>query len=169
MNRRVGYAIGSSGAVVGLLAAYYALPLVLGVISLGEICAYSPLGTNLCGTSKQTHTPPALRIRELVACKEDGIRYIGTTPEGAEVCFTVSSDGREVIETGLSLVRASGCQNGGLGGVYSDSPATVDPSGHVESSTGLTATIRGAEAAGVFAAAAICGGKTFKWTAHRAP
>jgi hypothetical protein len=101
MNRRVGYAIGSSGAVVGLLAAYYALPLVLVVISLGEICPYSPFGTNLCGRSRQTHTPPALRIRELVACKEDGVRYFGTTPEGAEVCFTVSSDGSEVIETGL--------------------------------------------------------------------
>jgi hypothetical protein len=59
MNRRAGYAMGSLGTVVGLLAAYYALPLVLAVISLGEICAYSPLGTNLCGPSTQTSTPPA--------------------------------------------------------------------------------------------------------------
>src|SRR5436190_8869453 len=100
MNRQVRYGIGSLGAVVGLLAAYYALPLVLAVISLGEICVYSPLGTNLCGTSRQTGPPPAPKILELVACKENGIRYVGTTAEGAEVCFTVSSDGRQVIETG---------------------------------------------------------------------
>ena len=149
---------------MGLWAAYYALPVALAVISLGEICAYSPLGTNLCGSSKQSE-----KHRELVACKEDGIRYVGTTPEGADVCFTVSSDGREVIETGLSLVRASACPSGELGGVYGNSPAIVDSFGHFfESDTGLRATIRGAEASGVFAAAEICAGKTFRWTARRA-
>jgi hypothetical protein len=83
---------------------------------------------------------------------------------------TVASPGKPVIlKRVLSLVRAIGCPNGGLGGVSSNSSATVDPSGHVETSTGLTATIRGAEASGVFAAADICAGKTFKWTAHGAP
>src|SRR6266480_5177846 len=105
MNRRVRYGIGSLGAVVGLLAAYYALPLVLAVISLGEICAYSPLGTHLCGGS--TGPPPIPTIREVVACKEDGIRYVGTTAQGAEVCLTISSNGKELVETGFSFVRAS--------------------------------------------------------------
>jgi hypothetical protein len=168
MNRRLRYAVGL-GTVVGLVAAYYALPVALGVISLGEICAYSPLGTNLCGSSSQTGTPHPPKIREVVACREDGVRYVGTSPEGAEVCFTVSSDGREVIETGVSLVRASACPDGALGGLYSNSPAIVDSFGHVfEGDTGLRATIRGAEASGVFAAAEICAGKTFKWTARRA-
>src|SRR3954464_1621112 len=134
MNRRVRYGIGSLGVLVGLLAAYYALPLVLAVISLGEICAYSPLRTNFCGRS--TGPPRVPAIREVVACKEDGIRYIGTTPEGAEVCLTVSSNGRELVETGFSFVRASGCPNGVLGAAHGDSPAAVDPSGHVESSNG---------------------------------
>ena len=164
MNRRVRYGIGSLGAVVGLLAAYYALPLVLAVISLGEICAYSPLGTNFCGGS--TGPPRVPTIREVVACKEDGIRYVGTTPEGADVCFTVSSDGKQVIETGLVLVQAGACPNGAPGAVYSNSPAAVDPSGHVETDTGLSATIRGAEASGTFASE-VCAGTTFKWTAHR--
>src|SRR5437667_3181488 len=157
MNRRLRYAIGL-GAVVGLVAAYYALPVALAVISLGEICAYSPLGTNLCGSSKQSE-----KHRELVACKEDGIRYVGTTPEGADVCFTVSSDGKQVIETGLVLVQAGACPNGAPGAVYSNSPAAVDPSGHVETDTGLSATIRGAEASGTFASE-VCAGTTFKWT-----
>jgi|SRR5436309_3750917 len=167
MNRRVRYGIGSLGAVVGLLAAYYALPLVLAVISLGEICAYSPLGTDFCGES--TSPPRFPTIREVVACKEDGIRYIGKTPEGAEVCLTVSSNGKELVETGFSFVRASGCPNGALGAVHSDSRATVDPSGHVESSEGLTATIRGAKASGVLADPEICPGKKFKWSAQREP
>jgi len=167
MNRRVRYGIGSLGVLVGLLAAYYALPLVLAVISLGEICAYSPLRTNFCGRS--TGPPRVPAIREVVACKEDGIRYIGTTPEGAEVCLTVSSNGRELVETGFSFVRASGCPNGVLGAAHGDSPAAVDPSGHVESSNGLTATIRGAKASGVFADSEICPGKKFKWSAQREP
>ena len=158
-------------AVVGLLVAYYALPLFLAIISLGEICAYSPLGTNLCGESTgESSGPPRVPaiLREVVACKEDGIRYIGTTPEGAEVCLTVSSNGRELVETGFSFVRGSGCPNGDRGAVHDDSPAAVDRSGHVESK-GLTATIRGAKASGVFADPEICRGKKFKSTAHRAP
>src|SRR5438874_177784 len=121
MNRWVGHGMGSLGVIVGLLATYYALPLVLAVISLGEICAYSPLGTNLCGGPSGPPRVPT--IREVVACKEDGIRYIGRTPERADVCLTVSSDGRELIETGFSFVRASGCPNGALGAVHGDSTA----------------------------------------------
>src|SRR5437867_4293696 len=106
MNRRVRYGIGSLWVAVGLLVAYYALPLFLAIISLGEICAYSPLGTNLCGVSS---TPPAPRASpDPVVCKEDGIRYAGTTAQGAEVCLTVSRDGTELVETGFSFVRASG-------------------------------------------------------------
>ena len=76
MNRRARYALFSLGAAVGLLAAYYALPVALGIASLGEICAYSPLGTNLCGPSRDTG-PSALDIRGLTDCKRDGIRYVG--------------------------------------------------------------------------------------------
>jgi len=74
-----------------------------------------------------------------------------------------------LVETAFTFVRASGCPNGALGTVHSDFPATVDPSGRVENRDGLTATIRVAKASGVFADSEICPGKTFKWTAHRAP
>jgi hypothetical protein len=169
MNRQVGYGIGASGA--GLLLAYYALPLFLAIISLGEICPYSPLGTNLCGTSSSQSSPPiAPRTSpDPVVCTEDGIRYSGTTAEGAAVCLTVSRDGRELVETGFSFVRASGCPNGAFGTVHSTVPATIDPSGYVENRDGLTATIRGDRASGVLESSGTCPGKKFKWTAHRAP
>jgi hypothetical protein len=172
MSRRIGYGIGSLGAGIGLLAAYYALPLVLAVISVGEICVYSPLRTSLCGdpTGGGPTSPPSVpTIHEVVACREDGIHYVGSTPEGAEVCLTVSPDGKELVEAGFSFVAASGCPNGALGGVHSNATTAVDPSGHVASSIGLTATIRGARAPGVIANSKICRGKKFKWSAQRDP
>jgi hypothetical protein len=102
-------------------------------------------------------------------CKRDGIRYVGATAQGAEVCFTLTSDGKELVETGFSFVPASGCPDGGVGTVYSDYRVSVDPAGQFENPDGLTATIRGSRAAGVFEDSSICKGKTFKWTAQRAP
>jgi hypothetical protein len=169
MNRRVRYGIGASSA--GLLVAYYALPLFLAIISVGEICPYSPLGTNLCGTSSSQSSSPLVprTSPDPVVCTEDGIRYSGTTAQGAEVCLTVSRDGRELVETGFSFVRASGCPYGAFGTVHSNVPAHIDPSGHVENTDGLTATIRGDRASGVLESSGTCPGKKFKWTAHRAP
>jgi hypothetical protein len=102
-------------------------------------------------------------------CKLDGIRYAGTTAQGAEVCLTLSPDGSELIETGFSFVAASGCPDEAAGTVHSDYPGTVEPSGRVVNPDGLTATIRGATASGVFADSQICPGKTFKWSARRLP
>jgi hypothetical protein len=102
-------------------------------------------------------------------CKRDGIRYVGATAEGAEVCFTLTPDGTELLETGFSFVPASGCPDGAEGTVNSDYRGSVDPSGHFENPDGLTATIRGPRAAGVFEDSAICKGKKFEWSAQRAP
>lgn len=102
-------------------------------------------------------------------CKRDGIRFTGTTAEGAEVCFTLTPDGSALIETGYGFVRASGCPGWAVGNVYSDFGGTVDPSGQIENVAGLTGTIRGATASGVFDDPTICPGKKFKWSAQRAP
>ena len=40
-------------------------------------------------------------------CRRDGIRYSGTTAQGAEVCFTLTPDGSALIEAGFSFVRTS--------------------------------------------------------------
>jgi hypothetical protein len=160
MNEWVRSALVFMAVVVGVLAAYYAAPLGVAVISIGEICPYSPLGTNLC--------------RGSTLCEEPGIRYAGKTEQGAEVCFTLSRDSKKLIETGFSFVRASGCPDGAVGTVSGGYPATsglaidtVDPSGHVGTPHGLKAVIRGDMAGGVLENSDICPGKTFKWSAHR--
>jgi hypothetical protein len=100
-------------------------------------------------------------------CLRDGIRYEGTTPEGAEVCFTLSPDGKELIETAFSFVRKSDCPKFALGTTHSGFTGDLDPSGHVVNPDGFTATVRGATASGEFTDSDICPGKTFKWIARR--
>jgi hypothetical protein len=102
-------------------------------------------------------------------CKEDGIRYVGMTAQAAEVCFTLTPDGRGLIESGWSFVRASGCPDHAEGTTHSSYPGTVDASGQFENPDGLTATIRGVTATGAFEDTTICKGKKFKFSARRQP
>lgn len=55
MNRRVRYGIGTAALIGALAAGYYLAPIGMAIISLGEICLYSPAGTNLCPRDKQHH------------------------------------------------------------------------------------------------------------------
>jgi hypothetical protein len=178
MKRRVQY---GAAAVAGLLAAYYATPFLLIIISLGEICPYSPSGTSLCAqdTSAPTKTGPLPLPRtspEPVGarlCKEPGIRYAGATAEGAEVCFTLSPDRTQWVEIGFTFVPASGCPHKAgttstTGKTYYEGPDPLTGPGRI-SVSGFTGTIRGARASGVLEDPEICGTKTFRWSARRAP
>jgi len=168
-------------AISAMLAAYYAIPLGVAVISLGEICPYSPLGTSLCGGGEQsgrvtTGTISDAEFKRIQRqfsggpCKKKGIRFTGKTTDGAKVCFTLSRDGRHWLEMGFTIVEASGCgADAGSISTESSPPGTVDPSGHFKDPDGNTATIRGATARGVFVSSEACPGLTFAWTAHRAP
>src|SRR2546427_3962644 len=116
MHRRFGNGV---ALVAGLLMVYYGLPVLLAIISLGEICPYSPSGTNLCGRSPSGRTQqpsaptkqgqPSPEPVAVKLCKQPGIRYSGTTIEGAEVCFTLTASLREWIEIGFKFVPASRC------------------------------------------------------------
>jgi hypothetical protein len=121
------------------------------------------------GSSASTQTLPPQSSSTSKLCKEDGIRFAGTTARGAKVCFTLTPDRRGLVESGWSFVRASGCPDQAEGTTYSSYPGTIDASGHFENPDGLTGTIRGATASGVFEDTTICPGKTFKWTARRLP
>jgi hypothetical protein len=164
-------------AISIMLAAYYATPLALAVISLGEICPYSPSGTSLCdkGGQSTTGTISAAERKRIERqfsgelCKKRGIRFTGKTADGAKVCFTLSHDGKQWLELGFTIVEASGCE-ADAGSISSEAspPGTVDPSGHFTDSDGNTATIRGAMARGVFVNSEVCPGMTFAWTARRA-
>lgn len=173
MNRRVRYGLGTAAVVGALAVGYYTLPIGVAIISLGDICLYSPSGINLCPqddsmTADVTETgTPTSPTDEL--CTMSGIRYTGETREGAAVCFTLARNGGGLIEAGWSFVQASGCPDQAEGTTHSDYPGSVDASGHFENPDGFTGTVRGATALGVSHDATICPGKTFKWTARRAP
>jgi hypothetical protein len=121
--------------------------------------------------------PTSLEIRRVHAasrhgsklCKKAGIRYSGKTAQGAEVCFTLTPDGRSLVETAYSFVDASRCPQQATGTTYSGYPGDVDANGRIDNPDGLKATIRGAIATGVFEDSSICLGKTFAFTATRAP
>jgi len=150
MSGRVGRRIGiGAGVVAGLVVAYYALPLGLAIASLGEICAYSPAGTGWCDEGSGSGTPNT----PSTDCREAGIRFTGKTAEGAEVCFTVSDDGRAVLEAGFGFVPESACPGGAVGRVYRNGGGTVSASGRIENVADLTGTISGATASGVLRSA----------------
>jgi TolB protein len=103
-------------------------------------------------------------------CTKTGIRYTGTTPEGAEVCFTLTPDRSKWIEIGFRFVRASGCPHTTgttTGKTYYDGPV---PFSHERITIpGFTAFIRRARASGTLKDSEVCRSKTFKWNARRAP
>lgn len=179
MNRRVGYGLAGLATILTL---YYVIPLFLAVISVGEICAYSPAGTGLCaegpatpqtsgpgepGSVDGSKTSPEPDTAEL--CKEPGIRYTGRTNEGAEVCFTLTSDRSKWVEIGFTFVRASGCPDSTTAGrAYYEGPEPLVGPGRL-AAPGFRATIRGSRASGVLEDSVVCAGKRFRWSAGRAP
>src|SRR5439155_13850346 len=102
-------------------------------------------------------------------CKKPGIRYAGTTAEGAEVCFTLTLDRSKWVEIGFRFVPASGCPHMTTGEKYDESGDLLTGRRGRITAPGFTATIRGARASGVLEESKICGGKTFKWSARRVP
>jgi hypothetical protein len=174
MNRRVGYGL---AAVATALTFYYAIPIGVAIISLGEICPYSPSGTSLCATSSaDTSSDDVIPLPASVStqlktgklCHKTGIRYAGMTAEGAKVCFTLSPDGSEWLEIGFRFVRASGCANSTTGSSYYEGPEMLARPGRLEVH-GFTATIRGSRASGMLGDSEACGTKRFPWIAGRVP
>jgi hypothetical protein len=168
--RRVGYGV---AAILGLLAAYYVAPIALAIISLGEICAYSPAGTNWCGDFMPAQKvgpllPSMLPAFDEKLCSKRGIRYAGSSAQGSKVCFTLTPDRNKWVEIGFTFVRASGCPTAGTGDVHIDGPVELTGPGRI-TAPGFAATIRGSRASGVLADARICGGKRFRWSARRSP
>lgn len=173
MNRRVGYGL---AVVASALTVYYGLPLFMAVISLGEICPYSPSGTTMCARSPSVPTtsiaslpPKALEPETAPLCTKAGIRYAGATAEGAEVCLTLTSDRRTWLEIGFKFVRASGCRlktgEDATGRTYLEGPEPLTGRDGLTDS-GFTAMIHGARASGVLGDSTICGHKRFQWSAR---
>lgn len=171
MNRRVGYGV---AAVATGFTFYYAIPIGVAIISLGEICPYSPSGTSFCAdgpSSADTIQLPAAVSSQLKTgklCHEPGIRYAGTTAEGAKVCFTLSHDQSRWVEIGFRFVRISGCANSTTGSTYYAGPELLARPGRLRVHE-FTATIRGSRASGMLGDSEVCGAKRFAWIARRVP
>jgi hypothetical protein len=102
-------------------------------------------------------------------CSEPGIRYAGSTAEGGEVCFTLTVDRLYLVEIGWEFVRASGCPERAIGTSYIGPPAIpLNDPGRIDFG-GLTATMDGPNARGTLDDSAMCGTKTFKWSAREVP
>lgn len=178
-NRSVGYGF---AVVAGLGAVYYAAPLAVGIVSLGAVCPYSPAGTTICAggeASPATHAnlPPGLRTvlesqQGKPLCSEAGIRYGGTTEDGAEVCFTLTPDRRQWTEIGFRVDGRRSCPGSAgeattTGRTYYVGPQPL--AGPRISFSDFSGTIQGARAAGVLSDPHVCESKSFKWTARRRP
>jgi hypothetical protein len=146
--------IGIVVVLIALLTSYYALSAVF-----------------LSSPSASTSEPIAGHL-----CKKPGVRYAGKTAQGAKVCFTLTTDQSKWLEIAFTFVRASGCpHNAGdppfphvVGSTYMEGENELTATGQI-TAPNFTATIRDAGASGVLEDQSVCAGKTFKWSAHRAP
>jgi hypothetical protein len=145
VNRRLLLGVGASVVAAGLLA--------------GTLYA-----TTRDSSEPTTAAPPPAEP----LCKSSGIRYAGATPQGAEVCFTLSPDRSEWVEIGVSFIPASGCPDTATGTRRTGGPLPFTGPGRF-TMDGFTATIRGEQASGELSDPDICGSKTFEWDARRVP
>jgi hypothetical protein len=175
MNRRIGNVLAVC-LTAGVL--YYAVPFVVAVASLGELCPYSPAGTGFCAGHRSTQKVASVTLKSIpetvrhpVAgslCKREGIRYVGATAQGAGVCFTLARSRRTWLEIGFEFVEASDCPRSATGRTYLAGPAPLGRSGRIRRPD-FSAVIREETAAGVLGEPDICGDKTFEWRARRQP
>jgi hypothetical protein len=142
------------------------------LIALGAAVLFGAWAWNI--SSESSSSPPVPRPSSAVGklCKKPGIRYAGTTAQGAEVCFTLTADRSKWVEIGFRFVRASGCTHStgttySTGKTYYEGRDPLTRPGRI-TIPGFTATIRGARASGVLKDSEVCGSKTFRWSARRA-
>ncbi len=138
-------------------------------------------GKKFTWAARATKPLSARALRNLkptaLKCTEPGIHYVGNAGfvGNIEVCFTLSPDRTQLVETGWRFVRPSGCPNVVPGTIMQNSSsAEVDTSGHFNDDSGLIGTIRRptsvfSTASGVLADTFYCPGQKFQWTAHRVP
>jgi Tol biopolymer transport system component len=141
-------------------------------VETGSALAWQP-STDRGSTPTAAGGPPVAPRPPAAAgklCKKGGIRYAGTTPEGAEVCFTLTTDRSKWVEIGFRFVRASGCPHATgttTGKTYYEGQVLLSGPGRI-TVPGFTATISGARSSGMLKDPEVCRGKTFKWSARRA-
>jgi hypothetical protein len=94
-------------------------------------------------------------------CHLTGVRYVGTTEDGARVCVTLTSDRAAWLEVGYAFAcpAAQAAENY----VGAEGPIPFDESDRFKVD-GFSARIDGSNASGVFTDD-LCGSTRFRWTA----
>lgn len=122
-----------------------------------------PPGANAAPPPNTRSAPSSSAI-----CKKAGIRFLGSTAQGGEVCFTLAPDRRMLREVGFAFVPGSGCPERATGTVYAQGGRGPSVTGDEVRSSGFTGTFRGDRAWGVLQDWDICKERTFAWQARRA-
>lgn len=150
---------------------------------LATMLGFAALGFAGCGGTTESK-PPASNLdsktpaRKL--CKSPGIRYIGSTDQGAPVCFTLTPDGKGLLEVDFySTTRCDARDSSTLvASEYEGVLPEVGGHGLVELKLPIQigqrevaeflfrGVVRGAAASGVIINER-CQSLTAKWTAHR--
>jgi hypothetical protein len=113
-----------------------------------------------------TKSFPRARTRSEI-CKRRGIRYVGTTAQRGEVCFTVTNDHRMLLEVGFTFVPANECPEMATGTSYAEGEAGPSVTRDRVRSSGFTGDIDGTVATGILQDWDICKERTFAWQARR--
>ena len=179
MNRRF-FGIGTL-VLLGSLVAYYVIPLVVIIITLGVICPYSPLGIPMCKATNSTETDatssaprptPRTKAAAIAArlCKKPGDHYAGANAAGDEVCFTLTPDQLTWLEVSIRFGMGN-CPDADGGYTTKTSllgPGQLTTPGQIDLGQ-FMATISGMKASVVYEEPESCGGKRFEWSARHAP
>ncbi len=92
-------------------------------------------------------------------CKRRGIRYVGSTAQRGEVCFTVTRDHKRLLEVGFAFVPANQCPEMATGTIHAEGEAGPAVTRDRVRSSGFTGDIEGAVATGVLQDWDICSGE----------
>ena len=149
---------------------------LVGMLVLAVLPTTAPLAG--CGSSSSPSSE-ARRLPAKSSCTSTGLHYVGTTDQDTTVCFTLTSDGKLLVEIGFEF--PFGCS---LSGSFQSEVASPELGPrrriHQEVSIPVRAdvapsflfrgSIRGAAASGALSSfGPYCRSDTVTWTASRVP
>jgi hypothetical protein len=152
---------------------------------LAMMLGFAALGFAGCGGTGESKSPasnPDSKTPARKLCKFPGIRYIGSTDQGGAVCFTLTADGKRLLE--VDFYSTTSCGDGrdastlvfseyegvlpelGAHGVVELKIPFYDGQQQVAELL-FRGALRGAAASGVITNKGFCESLKVKWIAHR--
>jgi hypothetical protein len=150
---------------------------------LAMMLGFAAPGFAGCGGAAESKSPASNLDSKTPArklCKFAGIRYIGSTDQGGAVCFTLTPDGKHLLEVGFYSTTSCDARDEStlVLSEYEGVLPELRVGGHVELKLPIQigqrqiaellfrGAVRGAAASGIITNER-CESFTVKWTAHR--